>query len=682
MIYDDINFSALKDKMQANFKDNMINLPMFKVNVSKDLMWDTYLDSFKEGDNPVFKTRTENDCNCCKQFIRDAGNLVAVTQDLELISIWDVVDTGKYQASADALSTLVKGASIESHFLHHVDHVGTDYNYQHSDTAIKWDHFFLNLPNNLVEVEDRIPTKLGDMRATKDVFLRGLKEITLDAATTVEDLIAESSIYRGVEYLAQVQAFIRHNVIYDQLTTQEYKDRYAWTIAYREGPSVRLRGTAIGTLLVDLSKDIPLENAVASYEAKVAPANYKRSSTVVTKRMVESMNKRIVDLGLVDSIKRRHGTLDDITINNVLFVSRDVKAALNVLDQMVMDAPSSKGSKRKAKTPNNGITEIGIDEFLVDVLPKSTDIEVIMENNLSGNLMSVIVPEVADSEPLLSWGNNFSWAYEGDLTDSIKARVKAAGGTVDGFLRASLSWFNYDDLDIRMTLPTGDKISYQRKYHGSTRGRLDVDMNVSSGGSRNAVENITLPEERFMQEGRYVVQVHNFTKRESVDTGFEVELECDGQISSYVYDKPVRDGQMVDVVTFDYSHDNGIVVIESLPSTTSSKTIWGVRTQEFQKVSAIMLSPNHWDGQKEGNKHWFFILPDAFRSGKVRGLYNEFLRKDLHDDRKAFEVLGSKLMVEESRDQLSGLGFSSTKRASLICRTKQGQTNRTYKINF
>ena len=38
-----------------------------RTGVSKDALWDTYLASFPEGSNPVYKTRTEHDCQCCKQ---------------------------------------------------------------------------------------------------------------------------------------------------------------------------------------------------------------------------------------------------------------------------------------------------------------------------------------------------------------------------------------------------------------------------------------------------------------------------------------------------------------------------------------------------------------------------------------------------------------------------------------
>lgn len=43
----------------------------------------------------------------------------------------------------------------------------------------------------------------------------------------------------------------------------------------------------------------------------------------------------------------------------------------------------------------------------------------------------------------------------GSVADSFKEKVKAAGGNVDGFMRCSLHWFNYDDLDLHVTEPGG-----------------------------------------------------------------------------------------------------------------------------------------------------------------------------------------------------------------------------------
>ena len=66
---------------------------------------------------------------------------------------------------------------------------------------------------------------------------------------------------------------------------------------------------------------------------------------------------------------------------------------------------------------------------------------------------------------------------------------------------------------------------------------------------------------------------------------------------------------------------------------------------------------------------------------KARGLYNEFLRGDLHEHRKVFEILGSRLKVPKSEDQLSGVGFSSTQRNTALVRVR-GTFNRTIEVQF
>lgn len=47
-----------------------------------------------------------------------------------------------------------------------------------------------------------------------------------------------------------------------------------------------------------------------------------------------------------------------------------------------------------------------------------------------------------------------------------------------------------------------------------------------------------------------------------------------------------------------------------------------------------------------------------------------------------FEVLGGKLMTPASDDQLSGIGFSSTRRATATFRVRKDDTTRTFTVQF
>ena len=672
MLTETTTFTTLQTAVAKQFKA-MSSKPLFSTNADGTILWETYLSSFPEGSNPIYKKRTEHDCSCCRHFIKNIGGVVNII-DGKIVTIWDFQIGGPFQEVADAMAAYVRGCVISNVYFHAERLVGTANSRQLlEDRTVKtWDHFYVNLPDATVVTKGLIGPALGDRQATHDVMLRGLREITPDALGTVLDLIAQNSLYRGEEHKFAVAQFRNLQRVFE---VAESPDLFVWERMDSIPVAVaRIRNSVIGTLLTDLSEGKELEDAVKAFEIKVAPTNYKRPTALVTKAMIAQAQKTVNELGLTTALERRYAVLDDLTINNILFADRATKKAMNVFDNLA--AETAVDVKKLGK-----VEEISIADFVGKILPTAQSLEILFENRHVGNAVSLIAPVDPTAKQLFKWPNAFSWSYVGDLADSIKERVKQAGGNVTGDFRASLAWYNYDDLDLHLMQPNGFNIHFRAKTDPRTGGNLDVDMNAGSGSTRNAVENITFPQRERMVEGEYILLVNQFWQRETIDSGFEIEMEFDGTVYSFSYPTAIRTSSNVIVCRFNYTHKNGLTIIESLPSKQTSKTVWGLTTQTFQKVRAIMLSPNQWDGREIGNKHFFFMLDGCKNDGTARGFFNEFLKESLAPHRKVLEMVGARMQTEASEQQLSGLGFSSTQRNYVLCRVT-GSFTRVVKILF
>lgn len=667
---------------------------VFVTTVDVDALYSKYLSSFPEGTNPLFNNRTEHDCSCCKQFIRRAGNVVAVSDSGSLITIWDTAAQKAlhpYNTVAAEMRKEVLSAGISD--LYRVGLKETSFGIQQSQSFDKdtskirtWNHFYTgHLPGHLmVESPGAV---CGAYKTTVQVFTRGLEELTPESIETVLSLIDSNNLYRGEEFRPAIIEFQKTQKAYFKKVAKA-RQIFAWTHA--DSPAARLRNISIGKLLQDLSEGMDVEVAVRSFEAIVAPGNYKRTTAVITPMMIKKAMETISSLGLESALERRFATLSDISVNDVLWVNRSARNLMkggltDLLLQHAMNATPKIASEEESRAE-----DISLDDFMKKILPEATEMEILFKAEHLGNLVSLTAPVHTNVKQLFLWDNNFGWSYGGNVTDSIKERVKKAGGRVDGaMLRVSLSWFNYDDLDLHIHQPPGRGVSglsdhiYYGSKRGWTGGVLDVDMNAGTGRTREPVENIVWAQK--MPDGVYKVEVKNFTQRETKDVGFVVEIENGGKLSHYSYNKTVRGQQIIPVVTLHIR--NGVVERfevgdPGITASNVSKEKWGLRTEQYVKVNTVTLSPNYWGSNAVGNKHIFFFIEGAKNDEPTRGIYNEFLHSSLQPHRKVLEIIGDKTKCEPTDSQLSGLGFSSTKHDSFVIKVQLGKKRRVLNVKI
>jgi hypothetical protein len=400
----------------------------------------------------------------------------------------------------------------------------------------------------------------------------------------------------------------------------------------------------------------------------------------ITKKQIEEAKKFVEENGYEESFNRRFATIDDIKASEILHVNvgKGTIKPVSIFD----DVKST--STRHKRNEFDGVEEVYIDKFMQDILPTCTSVEAFLLNKHEGNLVSLTTANVKESKPIFKWNNNYSWTFNGNLAgkSQIKEAVKTAGGKVDGVLRFSIMWsgdgVDDSDLDAHCHEPAGHIYFGQRELF-SNGGNLDIDitrplMQMPKG----AVENITYPTLSTMYDGDYKFVVNQFSAERS--KGFKAEIEFNGELYSYEYKKPVIGNETVAIVTL----KKGVFTIKhSLPCTEGgiNKEIYNLETNNFHKVNLVCLSPNHWNENNVGNKHYFFMLDNCKCPSSIRSFHAENLIPELAQHRKVLEVLGNTTMVESSEKQLSGLGFNATVQDELIVRL-QGSFKRVIKIKF
>ena len=490
--------------------------------MGRDELFNAYLGTFPPG--PL---RQEHNCNCCKSFLRNYGNIVAIDANNEIQTLWDFEIEGVYEDVPEALASVIRyTVDIDRVFLTKVKKLGTDFNFKQTvKEVITYRHFYLEFAPNVSPIESSA-TINGAKRTLVQVTRRSLEELSVDAVETVLELIAQNSIYRGQETERSLKYFLKHKKAYDKLDERK-KPYYAWN-NYNKG--LGIRNSAIGTLLEDISKGRELNEAVKAYEIIVAPQNYKRPTAIVTKGMIEKAEKEIEALGIEKALYRRYATSSDITVNNLLFVNRSVNKAVNLglFDQLKDDAPVNPKAFDK-------VEEISLDTFIKNVLPTTDSVEVLLENRHTGNFMTLVAPQYEDAPNIFKWDNGFSWSYVAGVTDSMKERVKAAGGDVSGALRFSIQWNDAGDNDIDFDAhaiePGGNEIYFgnNKGCRSSLTGMLDVDIMNPEG--KVAVENITWD---VPPKGVTHFIVHNYFAKGTVMAGSLRKLSTKARFMSSI----------------------------------------------------------------------------------------------------------------------------------------------------
>jgi hypothetical protein len=695
---------------------------LFVSSVSGDTLWDLYLNSFAPQDNPIFRdpNSSSNNCNRDKHFIKTYGNIVAVDDDNNIVTMFDIdVEGSSYYNSVTAVNNALKVAPITSVFAIEYNNLVKQpyekikknaelyqlgyklstkvytpeevakYGVVTTNKVYTFHHFYVNLPKQYVLTgSESIGTYLSKRNATHQVFVKGLN-IPLETLQVVSELMAQGSLLRADLYKYKVDEFINIKQEYDELQGSTLsKNNWTWK-RFSDIPFAGFANELIGTTCIDLAQGKDINTVCKEFNKRVDPANYAKAKAPITQSQINNAAKKIVELGYEDSFKRRFATLNDIDINERIHTNISKKKA--PASNLFANVKSSNGGtlSRHKKAEFDEIQTVDIQTFIKDILPNSKSIQVFLENSFGNNLVTMTTAIDPTCKNPFKWSDNqFSWTYNGNLAGKsfIKEAVKDKGGNVEGVLRGSLVWnesgTDNSDLDIHVIQPDDVHIYYSspyRKDHGdkpsSCGGLLDLDN--TNPGRKLGIENIFFSSLSKLKKGIYKFYVKQYSARNS--QGFKFEIDMNGDPYNYEYNTSVYGDINIAEVIF----DGESFTIKHLlqPVASSSKTMWGLDSNQFHKVNLISLSPNYWGDNKIGNKHYFFFLEGCHSDQSMRSFHIENLNGELLEHRKVLEVFGMTDKLEPTTKQLAGLGFTDDSKETLIVKV-EGSFKRTVRVKF
>ena len=707
-----------REQMQVQFDVIQRTGQLFRSSVSGKKIWEKYLESFN--DDPIFRDPASSihNCNHCNNFIRRYGNIIAIDDNNNVITLFDFIPgTEEYQSTAVKLSKLLREAPIQDVFFETFEELkalpyesckkdqatyklGIDKNVKRytqaeaeqygvvtANQVYTFEHMSLYLDKDFVKRnKGSIESIQADYRDAKNVFKRGMDEISVDTLYLIKDLINQGSLLDGTAHLSKINAIIPYAEFYQNVLEKNF-DNWCWKNSF-DNPLAKFRNTLIGVLCSELSQGMELNKACLNWNKRVDPANYMKATAPITEKQIKEAKVFVDENGYTASFNRRLATVDDIIANEILHLNSE--GGNKQKDVHLFDAVKPSKSTRHKLNEFDQVEEVDINTFMYSILPTCTSVEAFIENNHEDNMVTLTTAKDPESKKIFKWDNNFSWTFNGNLAGKsmIKDAVASQGGKVDGVLRFSIMWADDtrddSDLDAHCEEQPGNHIYYGNKVSHETGGNLDIDIINPQAHKRDykkeVVENITYPQ--FPEKDtKFEFYVKNYSNRNS--QGFKAEIEFMGVQFQYEYPRGLSHKQDVKVAKVTYK-DGEFTIQHYLQPTEGfgvEKEIYGLKTGQFHKVKLVSLSPNHWGENEVGNKYYFFFLENAQSGGNIRSFHNENLKGDLIVHRKVMEVLANTTMVDSVTNELSGLGFNSTVRDEVILKLG-GSHKRVVRVTF
>lgn len=402
-------FDVLIEQAKAHFKSicEQYGPALFTTNVGdadEKKLDPIYLDYLNNLTKDQYQ---EHKCNCCHQFIRQYGNLVAINDSGKTISaMWALTDETPaiYRDSIAAMQKHVESSMVDGVFLTTNKVWGTPIS---RGINGGWTHFSVT-----PTINDQI-YKVTNLSCYEAMALKrehykslsfALSQFKADVVNQALNIL-ESNAVNHAEKVIGVVLWLKkiHEALNATKSKVAYKNVIWKFVSSAPAGFCTPRSEMAGMLMQDIAEGLPYEAIKNRFNAEMAPDKHMRPTTLSLGNVVQA-DKLVAKLGVKPSFERRFAKIEEIetiwkpTANTPKVKSKEQEQSL--FGHLI---PTKGNAAPEIKITDP--TVITFEKFARTVLPKALKIDFYAANRAM-TFMALTTAVHTDAPAILQWDHD------------------------------------------------------------------------------------------------------------------------------------------------------------------------------------------------------------------------------------------------------------------------------------
>lgn len=299
--YDDFLVSIRKtyDHYMA---DEKLSKAVFRTDAAN--LFDLFLDNIPDDAKQHYR------CNACRHFVENYGGLVVVDPDTgkQYPIMWLLQDTPEYfRPAVEAIHKAVRSAHINDVFVSGFTTLGT------SDTCGYYKHMYVKNKQVFDSQFSAVGDAIVEARTAHELLSRALSTFSEKTiATAIHMLTVGNFSTNSIDlHINTLKLFLVYKNMVDKHGVN--KSNLLWYVSAIAPVGVyRIANSVLGTLMSDIADGLDSYMIEKRFNDKVDPRFYQRPVSAPTQGAIDEAEKKIAELGVAESLKRRYAKLEEL----------------------------------------------------------------------------------------------------------------------------------------------------------------------------------------------------------------------------------------------------------------------------------------------------------------------------------------------------------------------------------